>query len=577
MMNSDSDKSELRREMKARRKALAADAKAAADAVVCEKLKARSDIYVMVDPLDFGGALAVYLASPDEINIDPYIEYVLHMDVEVVAPRWNGETYELAKLKGLDEKNLRRGPMGIREPADADIVEPKNVYAWIIPGLAFTRGGKRLGYGGGWYDRFLASAPKGAIKIGVGHSFQIVDDLPSEPHDIQLTDVVDGSLEDDALEFKEMDGGFLAKIKIKDRAQRFKAVGVCLLRTLLSPVIGFAVFSLLYALAKSGLYVPTRLVLFIVLLGVLASFVFPVAVLIKAIAACVECAAEIRFANGEGVCRRWLFGRLPLPTRRFTLSPWSRTTGGTCDSALKAYDFDTVKIWPDGEYVQPCRPLVRTYAHTALMLAIQINRANKYDDASYIAARKTRLANLPRGMKICPTEDGLGRIAVIRPRSPNISLEGVACALIVLMLATFLIYIPCVGWALFGVVALAVFAICLYGMLRGLFGCVRCEIRSGRMDCVSGLWPFVRECRVSLEGKSPSPCSEPDWLYNLFAEAGCYPFSWLPPKYRLPLRLFVEEVLAIDASDDKVRGDVFSHKVQEGQENLATKGRRDMR
>ena len=185
-------KAEIRREMKARRKALAADAKAAADAVVCEKLKARSDIGEMIDPFDSGSSLAVYLASPDEINIDPYIEYVLHMDVEVVAPRWNGETYELAKLKGLDEKDLRRGPMGIREPVDADIVEPKNVYAWIIPGLAFTRGGKRLGYGGGWYDRFLASAPKGAIKIGVAYSFQIVDDLPTKPHDIMLADIVEG-------------------------------------------------------------------------------------------------------------------------------------------------------------------------------------------------------------------------------------------------------------------------------------------------------------------------------------------------------------------------------------------------
>ena len=192
MMNS-SNKVELRRTMKARRKELAADQKAAADAAICEKLKARSDIGLMA--FDFGSPLAVYLASPDEINIDPFIEYMLHMGVEVVAPRWNGETYELAKIKGLDEKNLRRGPMGIREPVDADIVEPKKVDAWIIPGLAFTRGGKRLGYGGGWYDRFLASAPKGTVKIGVAYSFQIVDDLPSEPHDIPLTDIVDGSLE----------------------------------------------------------------------------------------------------------------------------------------------------------------------------------------------------------------------------------------------------------------------------------------------------------------------------------------------------------------------------------------------
>ena len=178
--------------MKARRRMLAAEEKSAADAVICEKLKARSDIGEMVDPQNRDRPLAVYLASQDEINIDHYIGHMLHAGVEVVAPRWNGETYELAKLKGLDEKNLRRGPMGIREPADADIVEPKNVYAWIIPGLAFTRGGKRLGYGGGWYDRFLASAPKGAVKVGVAYSFQIVDDLPAEPHDIPLTDIVKG-------------------------------------------------------------------------------------------------------------------------------------------------------------------------------------------------------------------------------------------------------------------------------------------------------------------------------------------------------------------------------------------------
>ena len=190
-MNGNNDKAGLRCVMKARRKVLAADAKSAADAAICEKLKARRDIGETVDPFGFGSPLAVYLASPDEINIDSYIEYTLRAGVEVVAPRWNGETYELAKVKGLDEKSLRCGPMGIREPVDADIVEPKKVFAWIIPGLAFTRDGKRLGYGGGWYDRFLASAPKNSIKIGVAYSFQVVDDLPCEPHDIPLTDIVD--------------------------------------------------------------------------------------------------------------------------------------------------------------------------------------------------------------------------------------------------------------------------------------------------------------------------------------------------------------------------------------------------
>ena len=49
-----------------------------------------------------------------------------------------------------------RGPMNILEPAEADIVKPADVEVWVIPGLAFTKDGKRLGYGDGWYDRLLA-------------------------------------------------------------------------------------------------------------------------------------------------------------------------------------------------------------------------------------------------------------------------------------------------------------------------------------------------------------------------------------------------------------------------------------
>ena len=188
------DKDDIRRDMRARRKAVSAAERAAASAVICEKLVRHVGLGECMDSLEIGSPVAVYLASPDEIDLGAYIERLLHFGGKVVAPRWNGETYELAVLKGLDAQHLRRGPMGIMEPADAEIVPAKDVYGWIVPGLAFTRDGRRLGYGGGWYDRLLAAAPKGAVKLGVAHSFQIVEDLPSEPHDIKLTAVVDDSL-----------------------------------------------------------------------------------------------------------------------------------------------------------------------------------------------------------------------------------------------------------------------------------------------------------------------------------------------------------------------------------------------
>ena len=174
-------KDEIRRTMRERRRALTPAERTAASEIICTKLVA----------LDCRPPIAVYLASPQEIDLSPFIRRALEKGVRVVAPRWNGETYELAVLKGLDEAHLRQGPMGILEPVEADIVLPKEVEVWFVPGLAFTRNGKRLGYGGGWYDRLLAEALKDSLKLGVAHAFQVVDDLPSELHDIRLTGVID--------------------------------------------------------------------------------------------------------------------------------------------------------------------------------------------------------------------------------------------------------------------------------------------------------------------------------------------------------------------------------------------------
>ena len=176
-----SAKDEIRREMRARRRELTPAERAGASAVICAKLGRCAEV---------GSPVAVYLASPDEIDLCAYIERLLRLGRQVVAPRWNGETYELAALKGLGPGHLRRGPMGIMEPAEAEVVPPGEVGRWIVPGLAFTRDGRRLGYGGGWYDRVLSAAAPDAVALGVAHPFQMVDELPAEPHDRILDAVV---------------------------------------------------------------------------------------------------------------------------------------------------------------------------------------------------------------------------------------------------------------------------------------------------------------------------------------------------------------------------------------------------
>lgn len=188
------DKKVVRQEMRARRKALSPAAKASAARAICDNISANPGIHAALDSFDGHGAIAVYLASPDEIDLARAIEAFLERGVALVAPRWNGETYELARLKSLKAEDLRQGPMGISEPKDAEIIRPADVAVWLVPGLAFTRRGDRLGYGGGWYDRLLSNANEKSLKLGVAHAFQLIEELPCQAHDIHLNSVLIPSL-----------------------------------------------------------------------------------------------------------------------------------------------------------------------------------------------------------------------------------------------------------------------------------------------------------------------------------------------------------------------------------------------
>jgi len=79
---------------------------------------------------------------------------------------------------------------GVEIAVPEDDVEPAWPDVAIVPGLAFTPGGQRLGQGGGWYDRFLAEVSDGCVTVGVCFHEQLVDVLPVEPHDVAVRHVV---------------------------------------------------------------------------------------------------------------------------------------------------------------------------------------------------------------------------------------------------------------------------------------------------------------------------------------------------------------------------------------------------
>jgi 5-formyltetrahydrofolate cyclo-ligase len=93
---------------------------------------------------------------------------------------------EFVEVRDLDADTVP-GAFGIREPVgDVAGVTPDLV---LVPGLAFTRDGARLGMGGGFYDRWAEANP-GVRRVGVCFSAQVVGEVPREGHDVGVSVVV---------------------------------------------------------------------------------------------------------------------------------------------------------------------------------------------------------------------------------------------------------------------------------------------------------------------------------------------------------------------------------------------------
>jgi 5-formyltetrahydrofolate cyclo-ligase len=94
----------------------------------------------------------------------------------------------------MEAAEVRRGETleptsyGPREPGGV-AVDPTMVDVVVTPGLAFDREGNRLGYGGGYYDRYLERMGRAAVRVGIAFSLQVVDRVPAEPGD-QRVDVI---------------------------------------------------------------------------------------------------------------------------------------------------------------------------------------------------------------------------------------------------------------------------------------------------------------------------------------------------------------------------------------------------
>ncbi|MCG3174522.1 MAG: putative protein YqgN [Myxococcota bacterium] len=87
---------------------------------------------------------------------------------------------------------LKRGPLGISQPAGGTVIPPDAVELALVPALAADLNGRRLGHGAGYYDRYLARLRAGTPKIACIFDFQVLEKVPAAAHDIPMDAILTG-------------------------------------------------------------------------------------------------------------------------------------------------------------------------------------------------------------------------------------------------------------------------------------------------------------------------------------------------------------------------------------------------
>lgn len=166
-------KSELRRKIRA----------ALGKISLAVRLAESLDLRRRLEPqLQSAHTILFYAPLPDELDVWLLLEKLPAAKI-CALPAFDAatQTYSARRVKNL-ETDIFTGKFGVSEPLPGCEEIPLNKFDLVLaPGMAFDLRGHRLGRGQGFYDRILASAS--GVKCGVAYDFQLLEEIPTEPHD----------------------------------------------------------------------------------------------------------------------------------------------------------------------------------------------------------------------------------------------------------------------------------------------------------------------------------------------------------------------------------------------------------
>ena len=174
------DKKELRRQIREKKRAMT-------EAQIVEAGIRLGELFLNCPEYKAAKTIYGYLPYNQEVRTVPMLEQAMKDGKRVAVPKCYGDTMRFIYMDDLSKVEL--GYANIPEPiADEPVADDKTALV-LMPGLAFTEDGNRMGYGGGFYDKFLAAEPDHPT-VALCYDFQMVDYIPTDDYDIPVDRVL---------------------------------------------------------------------------------------------------------------------------------------------------------------------------------------------------------------------------------------------------------------------------------------------------------------------------------------------------------------------------------------------------
>ena len=141
--------------------------------------------------LGAAATLMLYASFRSEVETSALFAWAIDSGKTVCSPRILAPRLMASYLIADPATDLVSGSWGIPEPREGlEEVPPERIDAVVVPGAAYDSDGRRCGYGGGFYDAYLARTRPGITWVALAFEAQLTDELPCEPHDLAVNAVV---------------------------------------------------------------------------------------------------------------------------------------------------------------------------------------------------------------------------------------------------------------------------------------------------------------------------------------------------------------------------------------------------